>query len=524
LSGNLGAHDNLGAQMGQFRARLEQHPREVQRAMAALVVAALHVGLFFVVLMASGRFDGIHESSTPITRLVLLLTHDATEKKGAELPSLTVPVNDADTQEFFKRLLRTPHVRLAPEEAEPSSTSYLPPQLTQSVAPAEAIQVVRTEDAPSTAQAVIVQLSNAEHASLLKRLTKLASELLKTPEKQVTWHEAGKQYVASLALTPASHGDELDRVIAQVSAQDHGKQLTTLITLKRLAFSNFTQMIDEWDPRVQLHDDEIVGRLHINSEFNLMYDGEATPHFLGKVTTAASSFSSASVGIRREQDIFRDGIETRAGRIAMPKDVQPFAWTPHDEHTRVQRIQDDTHIEFLRDGSYVLSTDADSRHIEQDPAPAVYFIGSRNATLYIKGVVTGKVLVYSPQRVVIEGSIRYAHDAREDSHSSDYLGIVSDRTVEVARTSVTGPGDLDIDGAIYAGRRFLVADLDGALHPATLRIFGSVAAGSVSATEPRYSTKIEYDPRFEQVRPPGFPATNKFAVDTWNGEWSETRR
>jgi len=297
-----------------------------------------------------------------------------------------------------------------------------------------------------------------------------------------------------------------------------------LITLKRLAFSNFTQMIDAWDPMVQLHDDEIVGRLHINSEFNLMYDGDATPHFLGKVTTAASSFSSASVGTRREQDIFREGIETRAGRIAMPKDVEPFAWTPQDEHTRVHRIQDDTHIEFLKDGSYVLSTEADARHVDQDAAPAVYFIGARSATLYIKGVIAGKVLVYSPQRVVIEGNIRYAHDARKDSHSSDYLGIVSDRTVEVARSSITGPGDLDIEGAIYAGRRFRVADLYGASRPATLRIFGSVAAGSVSATEPRYSTKIEYDPRFEEVRPPGFPATNKFVVDTWNGQWSETQR
>jgi hypothetical protein len=276
---------------------------------------------------------------------------------------------------------------------------------------------------------------------------------------------------------------------------------------------------------VQLHDDEIVGRLHINSEFNLMYDGDATPHFLGKVTTAASSFNAASIVRRHEQDIFREGIETRAGRITLPHDVQPFAWTPHDEHTHIQSLEDDTHIEFFGDGSYVLSAGMDSsRHSRENESQAVYFIASRGATIYVKGVVAGKVLVYSPQRVVIEGSIRYAHDARKDFHAPDYLGLVSDRTVEIARPSVTGAGDLEIDAAIYAGRRFLVADIFTSTHPATLRIFGSVAAGSISATEPRYSTKIEYDTRFEEVRPPGFPATNRFVVNSWNGQWTEVGR
>jgi hypothetical protein len=509
--------------MGHFRAHLDQvNPRDIQRALAALVVAALHVGLFFLVVTASGRFDGIHNNTTPITRLVLLLTHNAKEKKGAELPAINAATNDSDTRDFVKRMLRAPDVRLATETTEPSATPESSPSQPEAVAPATLVEVVRSEETSST-PAITIHSSSAERESLEKRLSKLAAELLKTPQTQVRWQEAGKQYVASLAMVHASHGDELDRVIAQVSAEDHGKQFTTLVTLKRLAFSNFTQMIDTWDPMVQLHDDEIVGRLHINSEFNVMYDGDATPHFLGKVTTAASSFSGAFVGTRREQDIFREGIETRAGRIAMPKDVQPFAWAPRDEDTRIQPIQDDTHIEFFSDGSYVLSTDSDSRRIDHDGSQSVYFIGSRGATLYIKGIVTGKVLVYSPQRVVIEGSVRYAHDARKDRHSSDYLGIVSDRTVEVARSAVTGPGDLDIDGAIYAGRRFLVSDLYSAQRPATLRIFGSVAAGSISATEPRYSTKIEYDPRFEEVRPPGFPATNKFVVDTWNAEWSEAQ-
>jgi hypothetical protein len=136
-------------------------------------------------------------------------------------------------------------------------------------------------------------------------------------------------------------------------------------------------------------------------------------------------------------------------------------------------------------------------------------------------VLAGNVLVYSPRKIVIEGSIVYAHDPRKDADSPDYLGLVSDRTVEVARSSVIGSGDIEIDAAIYAGRRFLVTDLYASKRSATLKVYGSLAAGSMSATEPRYSTKIDYDSRFEEVRPPGFPATNRFVVDSWDEQWTQ---
>jgi hypothetical protein len=139
----------------------------------------------------------------------------------------------------------------------------------------------------------------------------------------------------------------------------------------------------------------------------------------------------------------------------------------------------------------------------------------------VQGVVSGKVLVYSPEKIVVEDSITYAHDPRESPDSRDYLGLVSDRMVVVAPPSITGPGDLEIDAAIFAGRRFLVTNID---HPrsATLRIYGSVAVGTISATEPRYATKIEYDTRFERQRPPGFPSTNRYEVAAdWDGRWTE---
>ena len=64
--------------------------------------------------------------------------------------------------------------------------------------------------------------------------------------------------------------------------------------------------------------------------------------------------------------------------------------------------------------------------------------------------------------------------------------------------------------------------MTGIDHPrsATLRIYGSLAAGTITATEPRYATKIDYDSRFERQRPPGFPSTNRYEVAAWDGQWT----
>jgi hypothetical protein len=134
--------------------------------------------------------------------------------------------------------------------------------------------------------------------------------------------------------------------------------------------------------------------------------------------------------------------------------------------------------------------------------------------------VRGRVLVYSPERIVIEGSLTYSHDPRTVDDSDDYLGLVSDANIEIARAYVTGQGDLRIDGAIFARRRFLVRDIDRR-RAGTLSIYGSLTTGTISATEPRYATKIEFDPRFDRVRPPGFPSTNRFEVASWNPQWRE---
>ncbi|MFQ5677664.1 MAG: hypothetical protein ACE5G1_17375, partial [bacterium] len=144
--------------------------------------------------------------------------------------------------------------------------------------------------------------------------------------------------------------------------------------------------------------------------------------------------------------------------------------------------------------------------------------GSKKKKLHLRGVLRGKVLVYSPGKIIIDDDILYARHPEVTASAPDYLGIVSDKDIQIAHPSVTGPGDLTIFAAIYAKRRFSVPNRRGK-RGATLTIYGSLTAGSLSATEPRYATHIRTDKRLEQHRPPSFPQTDRYEMREWDGWW-----
>lgn len=491
-------------------------PPVSRKMLGGALSAGLHVFLLLVVL-SGGRYVGMHSGKESTSQLVLLEAPQDESEDGTELRRQALAIPDALPVEPLEEAL----ANMAP----PPPTGTLDPQLpelnTTEAPPLQALELPSTRAIaiPST-----FTMSLTEKAALSQKLERLAAESLTDSRTEVEWELDGKQYSAVLIRERPSDGTELERVLAQVTASDRGKQLTTLINIKRLAFSQFSQMVDRWDPTVQLHDDEIVGRFHTNTRFNLMHDSSATPKLLGKVTTSARSIKIDSRSRRREAEIFRRGVETRAAAIDLPESLEPFAWAPREANARVYEFARDTRIRFYADGTYMWSARRRSSEPGQRGEASVhpvYFVGGEDVTLYVRGVVSGKVLIYSPEKIVIEDSITYAHDPRETPDSRDYLGLVSDRMVVVAPPGITGPGDLEIDAAIFAGRRFLVTNID---HPrsATLRIYGSLAAGTLSATEPRYATKIEYDTRFERQRPPGFPSTNRYEVPAdWEARWTE---
>jgi hypothetical protein len=296
-----------------------------------------------------------------------------------------------------------------------------------------------------------------------------------------------------------------------------------------LAFSNFTQLVDQWDKNVQVHDDIIDGRFHSNSEIVVGWDRTVAPHFLGRVTTAAREYITGNTSsVRMNKQVFASGIEFGAPRIVLPRNAMRLGAGSAVHDVEVRSFDRDTRLMFHEDGSYswgAARDTGDTGDTGRAPIPArpLQITAAKGATLLVQGVLRGRVLVYSPEGIVITGSLTYARDPHAGSDSGDFLGLVSDGDVTVAPQSVTGRGNLRIEAAIFARGRFVIRD-QLARDAAILSIFGSLSAGSISASEPRFATRLEYDQRFEQLRPPGFPMANRYEVENWDGQWSRDQQ
>jgi hypothetical protein len=377
-------------------------------------------------------------------------------------------------------------------------------------------------------------VSETQRREVKERIEDWAASLDETPpsrpsqrsrpaRQRVEWQHKGQTFAATFEQLPAEDDMHLEQVVMSLTTRLDGRLLSTKLQLKKLAFSSFAQFVDRWDPNVHIRDDRIDGRFHSNSKIYVERSRGVTPVFLGKVTTTRGVDTSYSSRPLSRRKVFLGGVETHAERIPLPR---RFASLRADldgaDADRIQRVDADTRVTFYADGS-IGWKDAEAggqeRRRELPSDEPFYFVAGEKAKLYLSGVVDGKVLVYSPKEIVIVGDLIYASDPRADPASDDYLGLVSDGDVEVADPETTGPGDLDVQASIYARRRFAIRNFMRNEH-ATLSVYGSVTAGSLSATEPRYSTNVQFDRRFEDARPPSFPMTDHYEIAAWDGRWT----
>ncbi len=396
--------------------------------------------------------------------------------------------------------------------------------LPEAVTVAESGQPQVSEDGPESETPVAqrIPVPEAEQRMLENRLERLARNFDRAAQidSSQSWEHDGAVYTAEVTQLPVEGDMGIERVAIKVSTEVDGDRFSTELRMMRMAFSSFAHFIDRWDPNVQMHDDVIDGRFHSNSEIAVSSSGNATPQFLGKVTTASRSINTSNSRRRvRRNEVFLGGLETGVGRIALAKGFEDML-EDAALSDRAHRFEEDTRITFYADGSYGW-TPIDSDEPEQRrsfPQGSAYLIAERKAQMHVKGVVNGAVLVYSPERVVIEGDLIYALNADMTADPSDFLGLVSEKSVEIAPPDITGPGNLTVNASIYAKRRFIVSRYR-TRQDATLLIHGSLAAGSVSASEPRFAMQIRYDPRLRTVRPPSFPTTDRYELEPWEAEW-----
>jgi hypothetical protein len=377
-----------------------------------------------------------------------------------------------------------------------------------------------TEPLPEAPATLVPQ---PEKAMITKNMTQLAQKLLDTnmTNSEVTWSEAGHQYTARVLRQPAADSTGLEQVIAEVVTDRDGKRMKTRLSMKRLAFSHFTQLVNFWDPNIQLHDDVIDGRFHSNTEIGLAFSGGVEPRFFGKVTTSASSMTyGQGFAPRRKKEIFQGGVETKTERVMLPRDMPDVVNGGEGRNRHV--FERDTRIIFNADGTYAWRAANGEGPLERADASEHprYLIGDKGAKLYVSGTVCGIFTVYSPADIEIENDLVYAKDPRDTVISRDFLALISGRDIKVATAQITGAGDLHVHAAMFARRRFMIESVANG-KPGTLFILGSLTAGTILETEPRYATKMDYDKRFEYLRPASFPMTRRYEVDSWDADWQE---
>src|SRR5207247_304747 len=88
------------------------------------------------------------------------------------------------------------------------------------------------------------------------------------------------------------------------------------------------------------------------------------------------------------------------------------------DRSKMRTFERSARVTFYSDGSYgsreLGSTAAEERQTMSAPH---YIVAGRGATLAVHGTVKGAVVVYSPERIVVEGNLVYARDTRRATTS-----------------------------------------------------------------------------------------------------------
>jgi hypothetical protein len=515
----------------------------MRRVPAVLASFTLHTGLVLGLLGLRHAGEPGLLSSAQIVRVDLVsLAPDAAPRTAAPIPASDAPTSTSEVPapapaetivenepppEPPPAEAAPPTPQPAPElepevepETEPKVAAETPAppveEQLQAIVPEAQVAALTQPSAPSRQT---IAIDPAQFEMLDRRVTELTARLdIVTDREEVEWRHRGQTYNATFERVPATDNMGIDEVKVTVSTEQDGQRLSTQLGMRRLAFSSFAQFVDRWDPQVQIHDDEIDGRFHSNSDVHIVRFGGIQPAFRGKVTTSQSINTSNSQGYVRRDEVFLGGLETRVPKIWLPRRFLPFPDGRGD--AEVHELLQDARITFYADGSYGWAYVESAAPEKRVPigVEAHYLVAAEKAALYLRGTVNGKVLVYSPERIVIEDDLVYAVHPGISPESDDYLGLVSEGNVEIAEPESTGPGNVTVHAAIFAKRTFAVREY-GARGLATLSVYGSVAAGSITATEPRFRTKLQFDDRLTNLRPPSFPLTDRYELAAWDGRW-----
>ncbi len=300
-------------------------------------------------------------------------------------------------------------------------------------APSEDVVAKVEEAAPD---AVVAVMPKPEKEMVTRNVQQLALKLLDSnmTNTELSWQQDGQQYSARVMRQPALDSTGIEQVIAEVMTSKNGKRMKTRLSLKRLAFSHFTQLVNHWDRNIMLHDDVIDGRFHSNTEFAFSTTKDVAAAVLrqGDHGRIARSRSTVSIGVAT-RTCSRAATRPRPIRVNLP---QGHARCRERRRGRRPPRVHRRHAHHLQRGWQLRLAQRERRRPaatrRTEPARALSRSATRAPSSTCAAPSSGMFTVFTPNDIEIEDDLVYAKDPRQTVLSRDFLALISGRDICIA--------------------------------------------------------------------------------------------
>jgi hypothetical protein len=284
--------------------------------------------------------------------------------------------------------------------------------------------------------------------------------------------------------------------------------------------------------------DSLFGKAHTNGRWNL----SGSPYFEDRVTAQFAANLAAGAN-----PIFNAGYQWQVFINRPPGNMTLLASMASAGGALLENT--DVGLTFFASGNVNVRIPPTTGITRNDTIPISSLtsngvVAVRNGDVRVKGTYHGQITVVALKgtsagntkgNVWIDGNIVAATNPNGNPSSNDMLGLVAERMAYVTtfdpvtglRIPRTSASVLNIQAAIYthegtfAAERYNDAALGlvgrinqfGSLAMAASTSTGTMGAGGVISNG--FLKTIRHDPRYDELAPPGFPASDSFILVSW---------
>ena len=336
-------------------------------------------------------------------------------------------------------------------------------------------------------------------------------------------------YVAAIDSQPQTSGDIYFNVTSVGTANGISRSVT-LRGLRHVSWARYALWYDTEATKLWIVPGErFDGRVYSKPQFhfhdqNLATKGQVV--FTDKAWTAAATIETASSAVN---PIFQQGLTTSAPLESMASVDFTALYTAANTSGLV--LDGATTI-VLNGATLTITNSRKSWTSKAVAIPANGLIYVRTVTSGTTSTRTGDISVSAPSGLLgrltlvsdndikITDHIRYQNNPATVPTSTDALGLVAKRNVEV---QTSAPNNLDIYAHIICQTGgFGVASYSSGSSRGTLNVYGGIvnsvrnAVGTTSGTG--YSKNYVFDKRFTKNPPPSYPVLNdELEWTEWEG-------